>query len=282
VTSRLASVFAHLIRIVPLGYHLTLRWEEPLATFPERHLPSSENIGNQICPLGVRVYVRGVKNAVVRRMPVRLLMPALSIALLTLGSIEMFSQSVQIKLPVSRVHQLAMDDQSENPGNISPDDYYRRGDARRNEIRKLLADGKITSAEDYSDAALIFQHGEKPEDFLFAHILATQALMRGGSADKWIAAATLDRYLQSVNQPQVFGTQYPGDKSTENTPKPQVDPRVLNIQRTQQPYNSKLLPDAVRQDFCVPDLSQQEKNLAIFNTGHRPDGKLMRAPVCSN
>jgi hypothetical protein len=30
--------------------------------------------------------------------------------------------------------------------------------------------------------------------------------MRGGSADKWIAAATLDRYLQSVSQPQVFGT----------------------------------------------------------------------------
>jgi hypothetical protein len=84
-------------------------------------------------------------------------------------------------------------------------------------------------------------------------------------------------YLQSVNQPQVFGTQYPGDKSAENTPKPQVDPRVLDIQRTQQPYNSKLLPDAVRQDFCVPDLSQQEKNLAIFNTGHRPEGKLTRA-----
>ena len=42
--------------------------------------------------------------------------------------------------------------------------------------------------------------------------------MRGGSADKWIAAATLDRYLQSINQPQVFGTQYPGDKSAGNTP----------------------------------------------------------------
>jgi hypothetical protein len=208
---------------------------------------------------------------------VRLLMPALSVVLLTLGSIEMFSQGVQTKPSVSRVHQLATEDQSENPGNNSPEDYYRHGDARREEIRKLLADGKITSAVDYSDAALIFQHGQQPEDFLFAHILATQALMRGGSADKWIVAATLDRYLQSVNQPQVFGTQYPGDKSAENTPRPQVDPHVLNIQRTQQPYNSKLLPDAVRQDFCVPDVAQQEKNLAIFNTGHRPEGRLMRA-----
>jgi len=40
---------------------------------------------------------------------------------------------------------------------------------------------------------LIFQQGQTPDDFLFAHVLATQALMRGGSADKWIAEATLGR-----------------------------------------------------------------------------------------
>ena len=121
------------------------------------------------------LYVVGVKRHLAEDACVRVLILALPVALLTLGSIELFSQGVQTHaLVVSRVHQLAMDDQSENPGNISPDDYYRHGDARRDEIRKLLADGKITSAEDYSDAALIFQHGQKPEDFLFAHILATQ------------------------------------------------------------------------------------------------------------
>ena len=212
----------------------------------------------------------------------RILILALPVVVLSVGVIELSSRSTQTKAPVSRVHQLEIEDQSENPGNISPEDYYRHGDERRAEIRKLLEEGKISSGEDYSDAALIFQHGQAPEDFLFAHILATQALMRGGSSDKWIAAATLDRYLQSINQPQVFGTQYTGDKSAGNTLKPQVDPRVLNIQRTQQPYNSKLLPDAVRQDFCVPDVGQQEKNLAIFNTGHRPEGKLMRATTCSD
>jgi hypothetical protein len=82
-----------------------------------------------------------------------------------------------------------------------------------------------------------------------------------------------------VNRPQVFGTQYPGDKAAENTPKPQVDPHVMNIQRTQQPYDVKLLPDSVRRDFCVPDVSQEEKNLAIFNTGHRPEGERPRAPI---
>jgi hypothetical protein len=32
----------------------------------------------------------------------------------------------------------------------------------------------------------------------------------------------------------------------------------------------------------VPDVGQQEKNLATFNTGHRPEGKLMRATTCSD
>lgn len=213
----------------------------------------------------------------------KILMLALSVVVLNLGSIGLSAQSAApATAAVSRVHQLEIEDQSENPGNISAAEYYRHGDARRAEVRKLLEEGKLTSGEDFSDAALIFQHGQTPEEFLFAHILAVEALIRAGSADKWLAAATLDRYLQAVNRPQVFGTQYPGDKAAGNTPKPQVDPHVMNIQRTQQPYDAKLLPDSVRQDFCVPDVSQQEKNLAIFNTGHRPEGKLMRATTCSH
>jgi hypothetical protein len=195
-------------------------------------------------------------------------------------SVELISQTNPAPPAVSRVHQLEIEDQSENPGNISAEEYFRHGDARRAEIRKLLEAGGISTSEDFSDAALIFQHGRTTEDFLFAHILAMEGLMRGGSADKWIAAATLDRYLQSVNQPQVFGTQYPGDKAAVNTAKPLVDSRTINIQRTQQPYETKLLPDSVRQDFCVPDVSQQGKNLAIFNTGHKPEGKMMRATAC--
>jgi hypothetical protein len=212
-----------------------------------------------------------------------ILMLALPVAVLILGSIGLSAQSTApATAAVSRVHQLEVEDQSENPGNISAEEYYRHGDARRAEVRKLLEEGKLTSGEDFSDAALIFQHGQTPEEFLFAHVLAVEALIREGSADKWLAAATLDRYLQAVNQPQIFGTQYPGDKAAGNTPKPQVDPHVMNIQRTQQPYDAKLLPESVRQDFCVPDVSQQQKNLAIFNTGHRPEGKLMRATTCSH
>jgi hypothetical protein len=144
----------------------------------------------------------------------------LAVAILSLGSIGLSQQSTPTATTtVSRVHQLVMEDQSENPGNTSEEEFNRHGDARRAETRKLLAEGKIVSSEDFSDASLIFQHGQTPNDFLFAHILAVEALTRGGSADKWMTTATLDRYLQSVNQPQVFGTQYSGVRSTGNAPK---------------------------------------------------------------
>jgi hypothetical protein len=133
----------------------------------------------------------------------------LAVAILSLGSIGLSQQSTPTATTaVLRVHQLVMEDQSENPGNTSEEEFNRHGGARRAGTRKLLAEGKIVSSEDFSDTSLIFQHGQTPNDFLFAHIVAVEALTRGGSADKWATAATLDRYLQSINQPQVIGTQY--------------------------------------------------------------------------
>ena len=161
----------------------------------------------------------------------KLVLFALSFAGLSLAATGVSAQSAPTAAaaPVSRVHQLEMEDQSENPGNISAAEFYRHGDARRAEVRKLLAEGKLTSGEDFSDAALLFQHGQTADDFLFAHILAVEGLIRGTKADKWIAAATLDRYLQAVNHPQVFGTQYPGESSATNTPKPQLDPHAAAV-----------------------------------------------------
>jgi hypothetical protein len=37
-----------------------------------------------------------------------------------------------------------------------------------------------------------------------------------------------------------------------------------------------------RRQKLVIDAGQQEKNVAIFNTGHKPEGKMMRAITCSH
>jgi hypothetical protein len=98
--------------------------------------------------------------------------------------------------------------------------------------------GELRSSEDYHDAAFIFQHGTSPDDFLLAHVLATTAVSLGDAASRWIVAATLDRYLQSIKRSQVFGTQY----FQEDSPKPW----------TQESYDRDLLPDALRVIFGVP------------------------------
>ena len=53
--------------------------------------------------------------------------------------------------------------------------------------------------------------GKQRPDYLLAHILALDAMAKGFDRAKWLSVATLDRYLQLIGQPQVFGTQYPLD-----------------------------------------------------------------------
>jgi len=116
--------------------------------------------------------------------------------------------------------------------------------ARREATRKLLADGKLHTGEDFERAAFAFQHGDTPEDYLLAHTLSMVAVARGQSKAIWIAAATLDRYLNSIHQPQIFGTQF-------DTPS--------NGPVTQEPYNRSLISDALRRYLSVPSQATQDE-----------------------
>src|SRR5256885_4446059 len=71
-----------------------------------------------------------------------------------------------------------------------------------------MAEGKIQNAEDYYYAAFMFQHGQKLSDYLYAHVLAVTAVNKGLHDAMWLSAATLDRYLVSMGQPEIFGTQF--------------------------------------------------------------------------
>ena len=182
------------------------------------------------------------------------------------------------------MQQLFDEDQADVPtaakGSLAPltfEQYNRRVKARMQEIRDRLAAGELKTGEDFFDAGLIFQHSDNADGYLFAHVLAMESLFRGYDRAKWLAATTLDRYLQAVKQPQVFGTQYSRDPKL---PPLQADTRVIAFSgRTLEPYNIQLLSDSVRLDFCVPSLAQQEANLKIFETNKYPESTL-RAPGC--
>jgi hypothetical protein len=121
---------------------------------------------------------------------------------------------------------------------VSQDDAVRRA-----EVGVLLAQHRLQSADDFLHAGFVFQHGDTAGDFLLAHTLALVAMKEGSGQAAWLAAATLDRYLQAVGQPQIYGTQF-----RTQTGKP-VD---------QEPYDRSLVSDELRQRLGVPDQASQE------------------------
>jgi len=164
----------------------------------------------------------------------------------------------------------------EPPKQLDGKTMSERDAQRRKLVRTLLADGKVTTAQDFHDAAFIFQHGDSSDDYLLEHILAVEAVVKGDSSSKWISAASLDRYLQAIGQKQVFGTQYLDEKYAyylRHRKDPDLAQKMKDIpaQMTQQPYSDTLMPDTLRLDFCVPGLDQQVENLRAFNNDRYPD-----------
>lgn len=128
---------------------------------------------------------------------------------------------------------------------------------RRKQVMDLLSRGVLHTGRDFEEAAFIFQHGDNPDDYLLGHTLATVAIARGSKKSRWIAAATLDRYLQKIQQPQIYGTQYskgPGKGDLF----------------TQEPYNRQLVPDFLRTVMCVPDQAAQQQVLEVLKQGKEP------------
>jgi len=150
-----------------------------------------------------------------------------------------------------RGHDMFTGRQVRPPDSLDWEAVARRDAERQAAIRALLADGHIQSAGDYRFAALIFQHSAKRENLALAHILASTAVAKGGPA-KWLAAATLDRYLHALEQPQVFGTQFiAGDQGAW----------------TMEPYDQTAVSDRLRAEWCVIPVDEQRRILEDLRKG---------------
>jgi hypothetical protein len=144
------------------------------------------------------------------------------------------------------------------PGTAQMNKMLRDDALHQKRVRELLADDKLRTGKDFLEASFVFQHGDKPDDYLLAHILALVSIAKGNPEGRWISAATLDRYLQKIDQPQVFGTQYFTKDMSAGA-------------WTQEPFNRVLVPEALRKNLCVPDLAQQSKVLESMNKNQEPD-----------
>lgn len=91
------------------------------------------------------------------------------------------------------------------------DDVQRLRDrdaGRRKRVMVMLELGEVRTKNDLYHAAVIFQHGDKAEDFLAAHRMATLSAILGHRTARWLLAASLDRFLMAIDRGQVYGSQF--------------------------------------------------------------------------
>lgn len=123
-----------------------------------------------------------------------------------------------------------------------------RDKAREARVKELYATNQLRTGNDYHRAAMVLQHAGKSEDFLLAHEFCVIAIFKGVDA-RWLAAASEDRFLQSIERPQRFGTQ---SRKMGDSPWSlgEIDSSVT---------------DAHRAEMKVPSLDQAKARLAKQN-----------------
>lgn len=109
----------------------------------------------------------------------------------------------------------------------------QRDAMRRTLALNMISAGEVTTVMDLYRAAVIFQHGESARDFLAAHRLASVAAINGHRPSRWLMAASLDRLLMAVGQPQVYGTQFEHnpDENKYQLRLPIEDTGILNFEK---------------------------------------------------
>ncbi len=174
------------------------------------------------------------------------------------------SLSAQIPAPLTappnnaELTQLYNEDQRvRQPKPLSPEEKpITRTDADRlAAVKQMIAHDQLKTTADYRHAAFIVQHSLLSSDYLLAHTLAVICAADGDTTCIWLSAASLDRYLKSIKQPQIYGTQFFGSG---------------HAPITQQPYADDLIPDSLRKKLGVPSRSEQKKQLDKMNSQATP------------
>lgn len=146
-------------------------------------------------------------------------------------------------------------DQAERQGNITQEqwkDLSLRDRQRRSQVQAELAAGRVVSAVDFYNAALVMQHGSTLEEIRMAHALATIAasLDPQDRSARWLKAASWDRMMTTMKKPQWYGTQYTRD---------------ANGKWALLPIDESAVTDAERIELAAPTLAEAKKRMEDMN-----------------
>jgi hypothetical protein len=124
----------------------------------------------------------------------------------------------------------------------------KRDQRRRTVVTALIRRSGLKTAADFYNAALIFHHGNREEDYKLARNLAQEAFHRKHEAAPWLFAAATDRLLLKQGKKQKFGTQF--ELQVRKNSHCQSSPR-FTIARF-----DRRTSDQTRERFDVPHLRQ--------------------------
>ncbi|MDQ2641981.1 MAG: hypothetical protein M3Y79_15535 [Pseudomonadota bacterium] len=128
-----------------------------------------------------------------------------------------------------------------------------RDEQRRVAVRAELAAGRVKSALDFYNAALVMQHGPTLEDIRMAHAMATLAseLDPLDRSARWLKAASWDRMMTTQKKPQWYGTQYTRD----------ADGTWALL-----PLDESAVTDEQRIELAAPTLAEARKRVENMNS----------------
>lgn len=156
---------------------------------------------------------------------------------------------------VARLETQDQADRSPGPNGIDWNVVDRHDAKRRAVMLQLMKAGDIRTANDYLDAAVIFQHGPSLADTRLALALATLShrLDPPNQQAGLLLAQTWDRMLERMGRPQWYGTQYVRANAHAPWHLYRVDPTAVT--------------DAQRKALGLPTLAQARARVRLLN-GH--------------
>lgn len=84
----------------------------------------------------------------------------------------------------------------------------REDSLREIRVHEMIKEGKIVTAKDYYNSAMIFQHGRDTIASAMAVKHMRKAIELDSTMNRWLLAAAIDRDLMRRGKPQIYGTQY--------------------------------------------------------------------------
>lgn len=151
------------------------------------------------------------------------------------------------------IAQIYKKDQSDREGGkiINRNAVSTRDRLREKRVYELLDSNLLHTSLDYSNAAMIFQHGIDTISSGMAIKMMQKAIELNPKANKWLLAAAIDRDLMRRGKSQIYGTQY--IKSNKNG-----SWEIYNLDTTK-------ISDEERRKYNVETLKEQQEKVIKMN-----------------